>query len=162
MVRIKSESRQEEIVWEDQESIENAKCIENICPQFVPRLKKAGELLLASDWNDMQIELKKDIENICRVLKFLSTESMLYFASGITSHGVFVELGWDITPIVLMSFSGPIKKLDIHDQIQFRCYPYDVSQKGFRVYARSIHGNQVGVVNWIAFNLKPVRSDGSC
>jgi hypothetical protein len=87
---------------------------------------------------------------------------MIFLAAGVASHGIFVELNWEIKPIVLMSFSGTVKKIENSNNFQYRCYPYEVSSKGFKVYARSIDCKTDCIVNWIAFNLKPPKKASSC
>jgi hypothetical protein len=52
-----------------------------------------------------------------------------------------------------MSVSGSINEVEGNSEPGFRCYPYEISAKGFKVYARSIDGNIDGIVNWIAFSI---------
>ena len=127
--------------------------IEKVDPQFEPRIRKAGELILANDWNDMQIELKNDLQILATALNLLGEHSKILLATGIASHGIFIELNWESKPVVMMSVSGSINEVEGDSEPGFRCYPYEISPQGFKVYARSIDGNINCIVNWIAFSI---------
>ena len=115
---------------------------------FEPRLKKPGDLILSEEWNDIQEEIKGDLTNIVCALEDAATRSSTIIASGIASHGVFVELNWDVRPHVILSPGGTINGGE--GKTNLFCYPHDLSSKGFRVFSQTRDGKTSGIVNWIA------------
>ena len=116
--------------------------------EFEPRLKKPGDLILSEEWNDIQEEIKRDLMNIVNAVEDVGAKSSTINASGIASHGVFVELNWDGQPHVILSPSGTFGKVE--GQMNLYCYPHDISSKGFRVFSQTQDGKTAGIVNWIA------------
>ncbi len=118
---------------------------------FEPRLKSPGDLIQAEEWNDIQEEIKDDLMNLNNGIELLSKKSSTMIASGIASHGVFVELDWEVQPHVILSPSGTVD--EVEDNMNLICYPHDISSSGFRVFAQSRDGKVSGIVNWIAFGV---------
>jgi len=123
-----------------------------ITSSFEARLKDPGELLTAQDWNDMQKELHTDLNGLCRTLDQLSRHTTMMASSGITSHGLYVELNWDVKPFVLFSLAGTVEPMIQYRPI--RCFPHDITSKGFMVYAQTDDGKTRGIVNWLAIGLR--------
>lgn len=122
-----------------------------VSSEFEPRIKNPGDLILSEEWNDMQEEIKDDLLSLVHSVETLSTRSSTMIASGIASHGIFVELDWKVQPHVLLSPSGILDEID--GNIHMICYPHDVSSRGFRVFAKSQDGSVKGIVNWIAIGV---------
>jgi hypothetical protein len=122
---------------------------------FAPRKKGPGDLIMADDWNNIQIEIKDDLVNIVSAVNKVASKSQFLIASGVSSHGMFVQLNWGVKPHILLSYSGPLNKSDKTENGNkaVRCYPYDIDQKGFRVFAQSDDGKLKGIVNWIAIGV---------
>ncbi len=119
---------------------------------FVPRKKGPGDLIMAEDWNNIQIEIKDDLSNLVSAVNKIASKSQFLIASGVSSHDMYIQLNWGVKPHVILSYSGLIN--GISDAVQnIRCYPHDISGKGFRIYAQSDDGKQKGIVNWIAFGV---------
>jgi hypothetical protein len=138
------------IVTEDEEwDIEKGAGEYKISSSFTPRKKGPGDLILADDWNDIQFEIKDDLNTIAKAVNSLAGKSSFLIASGVSSHNMYVELNWGLKPHVLLSFSGILNGSTSGSKKHIRCYPYDISAKGFRVYAQSDDGKDKGIVNWI-------------
>lgn len=118
---------------------------------FEPRVKDPGDLIMAEEWNDIQEEIKDDLLNLVYSVEALSTKSSTIIASGIASHGVFVELTWGVQPHVILSPSGTLN--EIGSNVYMICYPHDISSKGFRIFARTRDGKVEGIVNWLAIGV---------
>ena len=119
---------------------------------FAPRKKGPGDLIMAEDWNNIQIEIKDDLVNIASAVNKIASKSQFLIASGVSSDGMFVQLNWGIKPHVMLSYSGPLQDTEEANQA-VRCYPYEITEKGFRVHAQSDNGKIKGVVNWIAIGV---------
>lgn len=145
---------EEGIDWEGPDSETVTEKIEKIAPQFEPRIKKPGELILATDWNNIQTELKDDIDVLSKTLNLLASHSSILMASGIASHGIYVELNWNSKPIILLSLSGTVTEFENGEISKFRCFPYDIVPKGFKIHALTDDGLHKAIVNWIAFGKK--------
>jgi hypothetical protein len=142
------------IVADDDEwDIEKVTDEGRITSSFIPIKKGPGDLIMADDWNNIQFEIKDDLTNIATALNSVASKSSFLIASGVTSHDMYVELNWGFKPHVLLSFSGFINGETTNTKTSIRCYPYDISEKGFRVFAQSDDGKQKGVVNWIAIGV---------
>jgi hypothetical protein len=139
---------EEEKEWEIEKAGESGM----VNSTFAPRKKGAGDLIMADDWNNIQYEIKDDLANIVSAVNSLASKSQFFIASGVTSHDMFVELNWGVKPHVLLSYSGPMNGSKDSKKL-IRCYPFDISIKGFRVYAQSDDGKEKGIVNWIAFGV---------
>ena len=119
---------------------------------FSPRSKNPGDLIQSEDWNTIQTEIKDDLINIASAVNNLASKSQFLIASGVSSHGMYVELNWGVKPHILLSYSGPLEGIsDLKHPI--RCYPEELSGKGFRVYSQSDDGTRKGLVNWIAIGV---------
>jgi hypothetical protein len=116
---------------------------------FAPRKKGPGDLIMADDWNNIQIEIKDDLVNIVSAVNKVASQSQFLIASGVSSHGMFVQLNWGVIPHILISYSGPLNGSEESSEI-VRCYPYEITEKGFRIHAQSDDGKAQGIVNWIA------------
>ncbi len=116
---------------------------------FAPRKKGPGDLIMADDWNNIQIEIKDDLVNMVSALNKVASKSQFLIASGVSSHGMFVQLNWGIKPHILLSYSGPLGDTK-ETPNAVRCFPYEITEKGFRIHAQSDDGKIKGVVNWIA------------
>ena len=119
--------------------------------EFEPRLKSPGDIILSDDWNDMQEDIKDDLVSISHAVEMLSGKSSTMIASGIASHGVFVELEWDVQPHVLLSPSGTVGEAEGYSNMI--CYAHDLSSRGFREFSQSRDGKVKGIVNWIAIGV---------
>ncbi len=144
----------EDIDWDDQPPRSKPEQFEKVESKFEPRLRKTGELILANDWNDIQVELKDDVERLSASLNFIASHSSILMASGVASHGVYIELKWSTKPIVIVAYSGPVNGLEDDESNNFRCFPYETSNLGFKIFARSEDGRTDGIVNWIAVGAK--------
>jgi hypothetical protein len=141
---------EEETEWEMEKAPEGAMTNTS----FVPRKKGPGDLIMADDWNNIQIEIKDDLMNIVSAVNKVASKSQFLIASGISSHGMYVQLNWGVKPHILLSYSGPLNGTERMDTPQkIRCYPYEISGKGFRVHAQSDNGKESGVINWIAIGV---------
>jgi hypothetical protein len=141
------------IIAEDEEwDIEKTSEDLKINTAFTPIKKGPGDLIMADDWNNIQYEIKDDLTTIASAVNSLASKSSFLIASGVSSHDIFVELNWGLKPHVLLSYSGPMNS-SVESKRKIRCYPYDISEKGFRVYAQSDDGEESGVVNWIAIGV---------
>jgi hypothetical protein len=125
---------------------------------FTPKKKGPGDLIMADDWNNIQFEIKDDITNIVSALNSIARQSSFLIASGVSSHDMYVELNWGFKPHVLVSYSGPLDDSSsssgsAQSKVHIRCYPYDISAKGFRIHAQSDDGRERGIVNWIAIGV---------
>jgi hypothetical protein len=119
---------------------------------FTPRKKGPGDLIMAEDWNNIQIEIKDDLTSIVSAVNKIASKSQFLIASGVSSHDMYVQLNWGVKPHVVLSYSGSINGTS--DTLpNIRCYPFDISGKGFRIYAQSDDGKQRGIVNWIAIGV---------
>jgi hypothetical protein len=137
---------EEETEWEMEKAPEGAMTNTNFAP------RKKGPM--ADDWNNIQIEIKDDLMNIVSAVNKVASKSQFLIASGVSSHGMFVQLNWGIKPHILLSYSGPLNGTGSTESPQkIRCYPYEISGKGFRVYAQSDDAKESGVVNWIAIGV---------
>ena len=119
---------------------------------FSPRKKGPGDLIMAEDWNNIQFEIKDDLASIASAINTLASKSQFFIASGVSSHDMFVELNWGVKPHVLLSYSGLLNGSSTTKK-NIRCYPFDITAKGFRIYAQSDDGKDKGIVNWIAFGV---------
>ena len=128
-----------------------AKGLALVRSDFEPRLKSPGDLIQAEEWNDIQEEIKDDLMNLVNGIELLSRKSSTMIASGIASHDVFVELNWEVQPHIILSPSGTVN--EVEGNINFVCYPHDISSSGFRVFAQSQDGKADGIVNWIALGV---------
>ncbi|WP_455392320.1 hypothetical protein [[Eubacterium] cellulosolvens] len=141
------------IIVDDEEwDIEKAGEDLKVNTAFSPRKKGPGDLIQADDWNNIQFEIKDDLTNIVTAVNNLASKSQFLIASGVSSHDMFVELNWGIKPHVILSYSGPMNG-SIDTKRRIRCYPCEISEKGFRVFAQSDDGEEKGVVNWIAIGV---------
>ena len=61
-------------------------------------------------------------------------------------------MNWDVKPHVLISLSGALNSAD-ESKKAIRCYPHEITEKGFKIHALSDDGKDKGVVNWIAFGV---------
>jgi hypothetical protein len=134
--------------WEGEKPGEELK----VSPAFNPRKKGPGDLIMADDWNNIQFEIKDDLTTMAKAVNNLASKSSFLIASGVSSHEMFVELNWGLKPHVILSYSGPLNG-SAESKRRIRCYPYDITVKGFRVYAQSDDGEEKGVVNWIAIGV---------
>jgi len=128
--------------------IKGKKKTSSVGSEFEPRLKKPGDLILSEEWNDIQEEIKRDLTNIVNAVEDVGGRSSLIIASGIASHGIFVELNWEIQPHVILSPGGTIERNEGKGTLF--SYPHDISSKGFRVFSQTQDGKTAGSVNWIA------------
>jgi len=119
---------------------------------FTPRKKEPGDLIMADDWNFIQNEIKDDLSSITSAVNDLAGKSSFLIASGVASHNMFVELNWGVKAHVILSYNGPLNGTTGSKKI-VRCYPFDISEKGFRIYAQSDDGKEKGIVNWIAIGV---------
>ncbi len=119
--------------------------------KFVPKVRKPGELILAEDWNDMQTEIKEDLETLAKELKEVGKKSGMVVASGLISHGMYVTLDWAVTPHVVISLLGTIDE-PVSDK-RMRSFAHDISSEGFSVYAQSEDGKDEGIVSWLAIGV---------
>jgi hypothetical protein len=119
---------------------------------FSPRKKGPGDLIQADDWNNIQIEIKDDLMNIASALNKVASKSQFLIASGVSSHGMFVQLNWGVKPHILLSYSGPLDGAN-GEVPPIRCYPYAITGKGFKIHAQSDDGKAKGIVNWIAIGV---------
>lgn len=138
----------EEDEWEEEKTPESGLTSSS----FIPRKKDPGDLIIADDWNSIQIEIKDDLNTIISAVNSIASKSQFLIASGVSSHGMFVQLNWGVKPHVLLSFSGPLGSSSNGGK-SIRCYPYDISAKGFRIHSQSDDGKEKGIVNWIAFGV---------
>jgi hypothetical protein len=143
------------IIADDEEwDIEKTTDESGITTSFTPRKKGPGDLIQADDWNNIQFEIKDDLSNIVGALNSIASKSSFLIASGVSSHDMYVELNWGIKPHVLLSFSGFMNDIESNTmKAGIRCYPYEISEKGFRVFAQSDDGDDKGIVNWIAIGV---------
>ncbi len=139
---------EEDLDWDIEKAGDGFK----VSSAFNPRKKGPGDLIMADDWNDIQFEIKDDLTNIVSAVNNLASKSSFLIASGVSSHEMFVELNWGLKPHVLLSYSGPLNGGSEPNQ-PIRCYPYDISEKGFRIYSQSDDGTEKGIVNWIAIGV---------
>ena len=139
---------EEEFDWDIEKAAEGMKVASN----FTPLKKGPGDLIMADDWNNIQFEIKDDLTSLASAVNNIASKSSFLIASGVSSHDMYVELNWGIKPHILLSFSGSLNGSGESKKI-VRCYPYEISQKGFRVYAQSDDGGEKGVVNWIAIGV---------
>jgi hypothetical protein len=116
---------------------------------FAPRKKGPGDLIMADDWNNIQIEIKDDLVSIVSAVNKVASQSQFLIASGVSSHDMFVQLNWGVVPHILLSYSGPLNGSE-ESAMAVRCYPYEITEKGFRIHAQSDDGKAKGIVNWIA------------
>lgn len=138
----------EEDEWEMEKTPEGAVASSG----FSPRKKGAGDLIMAEDWNNIQVEIKDDLVNIISAVNKIASKSQFLIASGVSSHGMYVQLNWGVKPHVMLSYSGPV--IGTNDSIQkVRCYPFEITGKGFRIHAQSDDAKEKGVVNWIAIGV---------
>ena len=119
---------------------------------FSPKKKGPGDLIQADDWNNIQFEIKDDLANITSAVNTLAKQSSFLIASGVSSHSMYIELNWGFKPHVMLSFSGPMNSSS-ESVNPIRCYPYDISAKGFRIHSQSDDGKEKGIVNWIAIGV---------
>ena len=147
-VKGKPKTETEDFAWEFGRGSEAGLINSN----FTPRRKGAGDLIRADDWNDIQTEIKDDLCNIVAIVNSLTTKSQFLIASGVSSHEMYIQLNWGVKPHVLVSFSGYMESAD-DPRMPVRCYPRDITGKGFRIYAQSDDGAEKGIVNWIAFGV---------
>ena len=138
----------EETEWEMEKVPEGALASST----FTPHKKTPGDLIMADDWNNMQIEIKDDLTTIASALNKLASKSQFLIASGVSSHGMFVQLNWGVKPHILLSYSGPLTGTN-GEVPPMRCYPYAITGKGFKIHAQSDDGKTKGIVNWIAIGV---------
>ncbi len=138
----------EDLDWDIEKAAEGLKVNSN----FSPIKKGPGDLIMADDWNNMQFEIKDDLTNIASAVNNLASKSSFLIASGISSHDMYVELNWGVKPHILLSYSGTINGSP-DSKRSIRCYPFEISEKGFRVFAQSDDGEEKGIVNWIAIGV---------
>ena len=138
----------EEDEWEMEKTPEDALTGSS----FTPRKKGPGDLIMAEDWNNIQIEIKDDLTNLVSAVNKIASKSQFLIASGVSSHDIYIQLNWGVKPHVVLSYSGPINGKN-ETVTNIRCYPYDISGKGFRIYAQSDDGKNKGIVNWIAIGV---------
>ena len=141
---------EEEKEWEEEKTGEAEGGV--VSSGFNPRKKGPGDLIMADDWNNIQYEIKDDISSIVSAVNSIAKQSSFLIASGVSSHNMYVELNWGFKPHVLLSFSGPMNRSS-ESKTPIRCYPYEISEKGFRVHAQSDDGKERGIVNWIAIGV---------
>ena len=134
--------------WDIEKGGEEAK----ISSAFSPRKKGPGDLIMADDWNNIQFEIKDDLTTLASAVNNLASKSSFLIASGVSSHDMYVELNWGFKPHVLLSYSGPVNG-SAEAKKSVRCYPFDISEKGFRIFAQSDDGTEKGIVNWIAIGV---------
>lgn len=139
---------EEDLDWDIEKEGEGLRISSN----FTPRKKGPGDLIMADDWNNIQFEIKDDLSNIATAVNNLASKSSFLIASGVSSHDMFIELNWGIKPHILLSYSGPLNGTG-ETKRKIRCYPYDISEKGFRIFARSDDSSEKGIVNWIAIGV---------
>ena len=139
---------EEELDWDIERAGEGLK-VNSI---FSPIKKGPGDLILADDWNNIQFEIKDDLNSLASAVNNLAGKSSFLIASGVSSHDMYVELNWGIRPHVLLSYSGPLNGAS-EAKAAIRCYPYEISEKGFRIFAQSDDSLEKGVVNWIAIGV---------
>jgi hypothetical protein len=139
---------EEDLDWDIEKEGEGLK----VSSAFTPRKKGPGDLIMADDWNSIQFEIKDDLTTLTSAFNNLAGKSSFLIASGVSSHDMYVELNWGLRPHVLLSYSGPLNG-DPESQKSIRCYPYEISEKGFRVFAQSDDGMEKGIVNWIAIGV---------
>ena len=139
----------EEDDWDMEKTDESLK----VDSAFSPLKKGPGDLIMSDEWNNIQIEIKDDLNTITSALNNLASKSSFLIASGVSSHNMYVELNWGLKPHVLLSFSGQLNGGSNVSKKSIRCYPYDLSDKGFRVFAQSDDGTDKGIVNWIAIGV---------
>lgn len=114
---------------------------------FKPRLKSPGDILSSADWNAIQNDILNDITTLERAFTELKEKKPIFIASGLSSHGCYVPLNWDVMPHVFVSFAGYISD-DVENE-PLSVYPYDITKNGFYIYAKSVNGIE-GIVYWIA------------
>ena len=95
---------EEDLDWDIEKGGEGLK----INSTFSPIKKGPGDLILADDWNNIQYEIKDDLNNLASAVNNIASKSSFLIASGVSSHEMYVELNWGIKPHVLLSYSGPI------------------------------------------------------
>lgn len=143
------------IVAEEEEwNIEPGAVEATVGSSFSPRKKGPGDIIQADDWNSIQFEIKDDLTSLASALNSLAAKSSFLIASGVSSHDMFIELNWGVKPHILLSYSGTINgSASVDTSIPIRCYPYEITEKGFRVFAQSDDGKEKGIVNWIAIGV---------
>lgn len=119
--------------------------------KFVPKIRKPGELILAEDWNDMQTEIKEDLESIAKGIKDIGKKSQMIIASGIASNGMYITLEWPVPPNVLVSYVGTID--EPVSTKRMRTFACDISSEGFQIFSESEDGKDEGVVGWLAIGV---------
>ena len=147
-VKAISEPKDDETEW-DLEKVDKSALVNTT---FNPRKKGPGDLIMADDWNDLQTEIKDDLTNIAATINNFVSKSQILIASGVSSHETHIQLNWGVKPHVLISLSGTLNSAD-ESKKAIRCYPYDITEKGFKIHALSDDGKDKGVVNWIAFGV---------
>ncbi len=119
--------------------------------------KKKGEVLRVEDWNGLHQQLAKDLDTVFESIQRIEGCGDLLICTGMTSHGLSVDLGWDVEPIVIpgqlviVRDSRPPWTLDTPPFIE---PSIEVTDPGkFTIHASSLDDAVWAAVRWTALGV---------